>query len=155
MAIFKILLHNAGLIMLIIVSESRFFQNSWIADKYETSKIKSSKITIQDIRNYVEDESYFLAKDASLKNLSEKLKSTPNYISQIINEETNFNFNDFINQYRIDLSKKRLIDSNYNHLTIEAIGDSVGFKSKSTFYNTFKKHVTISPKTFVANQKTM
>ncbi|WP_299243439.1 helix-turn-helix domain-containing protein [uncultured Aquimarina sp.] len=137
----------------ILLSESRFFENSWIADKYETSRFKSQEISIDDIKQFVEKSRFYLLSSASLKSLAEELDSNSNYISQVINACTDLNFNDFINQYRIEASKKRLIDSEYSHLTIEAIGNSVGFKSKSAFYNAFKKHVTISPKAFVTLQK--
>lgn len=136
-----------------MLSESRFFQNSWIADKYETIKTKRPQATLAQIKNFIEKEQYFLLETASLKDLSEKLDVNPNYISQIINAETGMNFNDFVNLYRIDLSKKRLTDTDYQHLTIEGIGNSVGFKSKSTFYNAFKKHTQLSPAAFIQLQK--
>ncbi|WP_024768197.1 helix-turn-helix domain-containing protein [Aquimarina macrocephali] len=137
----------------VLLSESRFFENSWIADKYETSKIKNDQNSIKEIKAFIEDETYYLLPSASLKDLAKTLGSNSNYISQIINANTNLNFNDFINQYRIEESKKRLLDENYSHLTIEAIGNSVGFKSKATFYNAFKKHVEMSPKAFIKFQK--
>lgn len=139
----------------VLLSESRFFENSWIADKYETSKIKNDQNSIKEIKSYIKDEGYYLLPTASLKDLAKSLGSNSNYISQIINANTNLNFNDFINQYRIEESKKRLLDKNYDHLTIEAIGNSVGFKSKATFYNAFKKHVEMSPKAFVKFQKSV
>ncbi len=137
----------------VLLSESRFFENSWIADKYETSRFKSQEISIDNIKEFVEKNKFYLLSSASLKSLAEDLNSSSNYISQIINTYTGLNFNDFINQYRIEASKKRLINPEYSHLTIEAIGNSVGFKSKSAFYNAFKKHVTMSPKAFVTLQK--
>ncbi len=133
----------------VLLSESRFFEHSWIADKYETSSIKSNIISIEQIKNFVEQEQFYLSESASLKNLATSLNSSSNYISQIINTATGLNFNDFINAYRIDLSKKRLKDPAYEHLTIEAIGNSVGFKSRSSFYNAFKKQVKMSPRAFI------
>lgn len=138
----------------VLLSESRFFSSLWIADKYETSKINTDTNTIKEIKAYVENEKYYLRKSISLKDLATLLGSNPNYISQIINTSTNLNFNDFINQYRIAESKKRLLDQKYSHLTIEAIGNSVGFTSKATFYNAFKKHVAVSPKEYIKLQKT-
>lgn len=139
---------------IVLLSESRFFENSWIADKYETSSYKGQEISIDEIKNFVESKEFYLTSSASLKRLSEELNSSSNYISQVINTSTGLNFNDFINQYRIELSKKRLTDPDYAHLTIEAIGNSVGFNSKSAFYNAFKKHVAISPKAFVTLKNT-
>ncbi|WP_378179229.1 helix-turn-helix domain-containing protein [Aquimarina sp. SS2-1] len=138
---------------IVLLSESRFFENSWIADKYETSRFKNQEISMDTIKEFVEKNKFYLQSSTSLKSLSEELNSNSNYISQVINTSTGLNFNDFINQYRIEASKNRLTDPNYKHLTIEAIGNSVGFKSKSAFYSAFKKHVTMSPKAFVTLQK--
>ncbi|SEK93207.1 transcriptional regulator, AraC family [Aquimarina amphilecti] len=139
---------------IVLVSESRFFENTWIADKYETSSFKHQEISINKIKEFVEKDKFYLQSSASLKKLAEELNSSSNYISQVINISTGLNFNDFINQYRIETSKLRLTDPKYSHLTIEAIGNSVGFNSKSTFYNAFRKHVSMSPKAFVTLKKT-
>jgi len=134
-----------------LLSESHLFQKSWIADKYESLNTSTDSIHIQDIIQFVEEEDYHMNPNASLSGLSESLNSSVNHISKLINLHTGKNFNQFINTYRIDLSKKRLLDKNYQHLTIEAIGYSVGFKSKSAFYSTFKQLAGISPKTFQQN----
>ena len=138
----------------VLLSESRFFESSWIAEKYETSGLTIHALSISDIRNYVEETEFYLSNSASLKDLASSLDASANYISQVINTSTGLNFNDFINTYRIDLSKERLIDEEYRHLTIEAIGNSVGFKSRSAFYNAFKKHVCMSPKAFMNHYDT-
>lgn len=130
-----------------ILSESRFFENSWIADKYET--LTHNPIEIQKIENELERDSYFLTSEVSLKILSERLKVSSNSLSRTINSEFGLNFNDYINQKRINVAQKRLLSSDYGHLTIEAIGHSVGFNSKSAFYTAFKKFSGVSPSTFM------
>ncbi|GAA4115678.1 helix-turn-helix domain-containing protein [Aquimarina addita] len=137
----------------VLLSESRFFLTSWVADKYETSKSKNNVVSIEEIEAYIKTNEYYLINSVSLKSLAKELNTHPNYISKTINSSRHQNFNDFINQYRIEVSKKRLLDKAYKHLTIEAIGNSVGFKSKATFYNAFKKHVAISPSAFIKQQK--
>jgi len=138
---------------IVLLSESQFFEKSWIADKYETSRFNTPQISMKAIKAFVEKDAFYLQNSASLKDLASALQVAPNYVSQVINTSTGLNFNDFINQYRIEISKTRLIDPKYDHLTIEAIGNSVGFRSKSAFYSAFKKHVTMSPKAFVTLQK--
>lgn len=133
----------------LIISESRFFEKSWIADKYETLGKPKNDLSFKAIHHYVDSKNYFLSKEASLNNLATLLKVHPNQISKVINLENQSNFNDFINQKRVGLSKARLMDSEYSHLTIEAIGNSVGFKSKSAFYNAFKKHTGTSPSSYI------
>lgn len=132
-----------------ILAESRFFEKSWIADKYETLGNSKTDLSFLEIDNFVEKERYFLLQKASLNDLASLLQVHPNQISKVINRKNKSNFNDFINQKRIVISKKRLVDKSYSHLTIEAIGESVGFKSKSAFYNAFKKHTDSSPSAFI------
>ena len=57
-------------------------------------------------------------------------------------------FPDFINQYRIEEAKKRLLDPAKKHYTVLAIAEEVGFNSKSSFNNVFKKHVKMTPSEF-------
>ncbi len=130
-----------------VLSESRFFENSWVADKYET--LTSNTIAFESIKSFIEEEEYVLLPHASLKDLAHRLGSNANTISKVINSKTGVNFNDFINQKRIEKAKAKLIDPNFGHLTVEAIGESVGFKSKSAFYNAFKKHVGLSPTQYI------
>jgi len=49
----------------------------------------------------------------------------------------------------VETLKSRLLASEYGHLTIEAIGETVGFSSKSTLYEAFKKYTGHSPAAFV------
>ena len=130
-----------------ILSESRFFENSWIADKYET--ISTQTVEIKKIEQELLSNSYFLSPNISLKKLAEKLNVSPNSLSKTINSEFGLNFNDFINKKRVDVAKKRLLSSDYGQFTIEGIGNSVGFNSKSAFYTAFKKFVGISPSVYV------
>ena len=142
------------LTLIFMMSESRFFESSWIADKYETSGLNTDhSFMMRSIRDYVENNNYFLQGDVSLKNLSGVLNVPANYISQAINAEEGVNFNEFINHYRIEEAKQRLLNEDYAHLSVVGIGNSVGFKSKSAFYTAFKKHTQTSPASYVSTFK--
>ena len=131
----------------IILLESRFFEKSWVADKYET--LTSNSITFKEVEEAMEEAQFYLKDKASLKGLAETLGTTPNLVSKLINSQTGSNFNDYINQKRIRMAKERLHDQTYAHLTVEAIGHTVGFKSKSAFYAAFKKYTGQSPSVFM------
>ncbi|MFD2099805.1 helix-turn-helix domain-containing protein [Flagellimonas iocasae] len=134
-----------------ILSESRFFEKSWIADKYET--LSTNSLQFEAVENFLKDGTYYCRQDISLKDLAENLNTNANTISKLINSETGMNFNDFINQKRILLAKTRLLDEEFAHLTVEAIGHTVGFRSKSAFYSAFKKHVGSSPSSYMKQKK--
>nr|WP_298556261.1 helix-turn-helix domain-containing protein [uncultured Algibacter sp.] len=77
--------------------------------------------------------------------LSKELNLSEGYISQLINKNSNLNFNDYINSLRITDAKNMLVDSEYNNYTILAIGLESGFNSKSSFYTAFKKFTGKTP----------
>lgn len=135
-----------------ILSESRFFENSWLADRYET--LTANPLNIERIESVIQKDSYFLSPEISLKKLSERLEVNSNVVSKTINSELNLNFNDYINQKRVHVARKRLLNADFGHLTVEAIGNSVGFNSKSAFYTAFKKFVGSSPSAFIKQKKT-
>ena len=101
----------------------------------------------------MDDSLYYAQQDISLKKVSEQLGTNGNAISRLVNSETGTNFNDYINQKRIALAQNRLLDPEFKQLTVEAIGESVGFKSKSAFYNAFKKHTGQSPSAYMKQNK--
>ncbi|PHN03144.1 helix-turn-helix domain-containing protein [Flavilitoribacter nigricans] len=137
-----------------ITSESRIFENAWIADKYETSGMASEHRTVlEKLRRLLADDPCYLQPDCSLKTLAQKLNIPANYLSQSINTELSQNFNEFINTYRIEAAQLRLLDPDYQHLNIEGIGNSVGFRSKSAFYAAFKKQTQLTPSQFVKQQR--
>lgn len=131
------------------LSESRFFQQSWLIDKYETSAGPDEGLTLDALRKHVETTSFFTSEDTSLQHLAASLGVHPNAISRLINQQTEGNYNDFLNAYRVGLAIEKLKSGAFGHLTIEAIGREVGFGSKSAFYDAFKKQTGHSPSQFM------
>lgn len=134
-----------------ILADSRFFQRAWLADKYET--LPGDTISFAAIDRLMAQEEYFAREKLSLGDLAQSLGTHPHSVSKLINTHTGMNFNEYVNQKRTELAKRRLLDRSYAHLTVEAIGQSVGFRSKSTFYAAFKKHVGKAPNAFLKQNK--
>ncbi len=100
------------------------------------------------VKDYIVNNRRYLDNALSLETLSKELQISNSQLSKIINEQTSQNFNHLINGFRIDFSKKILLDPNYNNYTITSIALESGFNSKSTFYNAFKKHTGVTPTQF-------
>ncbi|MEQ9468990.1 MAG: helix-turn-helix transcriptional regulator [Ekhidna sp.] len=69
-------------------------------------------------------------------------------LSRNIKAKYNKSFNKLINEYRIKESKVLLKDPAYENLSIEGIGFSVGFNTRSSFYNAFLELEEITPGQF-------
>ncbi len=114
-----------------------------------------SKVTaneyVEDISNHMKNEKAYLNNELRIQDLSNSLKIPVHIISNIINNELNMNFYDFVNSYRIDEVKKRLHNPEYNNLTIIAIAFDCGFNSKATFNRLFKNHTGLTPSQYKKN----
>ena len=81
----------------------------------------------------------------SLQNLARYLAISPNYISQALNETLSVNFFDFVNQWRIEAAKSKILA---NQGTILSIALEVGFNARSSFYKASKQEVGKTPSEF-------
>ena len=86
----------------------------------------------------------------TLDKLSKLLKIPRNDLSRIINENYALNFNEMINQLRID-EAKQLISENNGEIPIIEIAYKVGYNSKSTFNTAFKRYTGKTPSSFSLN----
>ncbi len=96
-----------------------------------------------------EEEKIYLNPNLSLGDLALRLKSNTSVLSALINQSFRKNFNDFVNEYRIEEFLKNSKTPAYSHLTLLAIALDSGFNSKSTFNRAFKKKMGVSPKEFL------
>ena len=99
----------------------------------------------KQLLDVMNEKKLFLIQDLSLQDLSAELNSNLNYMSQTINAISKQSFFDFINTYRINHAKALLVDVSFSHYSVEGIGKESGFRSKSAFYNAFKKYCNMSP----------
>ncbi len=84
--------------------------------------------------------------DFSLPRLAELVGDTRNNVSEAINLRYQGNFNALVNEYRIKEACRRINDrTQWSDYTLEAIGQSVGFKSRSTFWIVFKDIIGLTP----------
>jgi ligand-binding sensor domain-containing protein/AraC-like DNA-binding protein len=118
--------------------------------KYSTSALTEDRAqTIQKrLLDLMEGDRLYLDPDLTLKRLSEKLQVHPNYLSQIINESLKQSSSDFINGYRIQHVKEKLLEEKEAHKTILDIALESGFYSKSVFNTAFKKFTGTTPSKF-------
>lgn len=87
--------------------------------------------------------------ELTLQDLAGRLKMTAPTLSRLINSTQGMNFNDFVNSYRVEAVKTKLLDPANSHLSLLAIALDCGFNSKATFNRAFRKHAGVSPTQFL------
>lgn len=87
----------------------------------------------------------------TLSDVAIELQTTTKTISSIVNSGFNQNFNDFINNYRIEAVKQKIENDEHKKATLLGIALDCGFNSKATFNRAFKKTTSLTPKDYIEN----
>lgn len=102
-----------------------------------------------DLLFLMENQKLYTDPDLSLNRLAITMDINSRYLSTILNSILGKSFYEFINYYRIEEAKRLLIDEKSKNFTIEAIGNHVGFKSKSSFNLAFKRQTQLTPSQYL------
>lgn len=105
---------------------------------------------MEKVQEVMADASLICRDDFSLAMLADKVGAQSKHISQLINETCQCTFRFYLSQHRIREACRRLRDPQTSSThTIEAIGESVGFKSRSAFIAAFKRVTGLSPSEYL------
>lgn len=116
-----------------------------IPEKYANSPLDANiRQRIQHkLCRVMEEQKLYTQAGLSLKQISEQLNESQHYVSQVINQDLQCTFYEWVNRYRIDAAKQALID--YPDKSILTISEDVGFNSKSTFNTAFRHYTQMTP----------
>lgn len=88
---------------------------------------------------------YYLNQDLTLHDFAKEIQVSARTISNCINQNIGLNFNEWVNNHRVDTALEIIKADVKNQLSIEGIGFDAGFKSRSAMYAAFKKRLGHSP----------
>ncbi len=116
-------------------------------EKYKNSNLSDlqKEKYIKHLNYFMETEKPYLNAELTVQDLSRQLNFSRHHLTEILNNDIGKNFFTFINEYRVQEVKRRLLDEKFNHLTIVAIAYESGFNSKSTFNSIFKQYTDKTP----------
>ena len=110
-------------------------------------------LILSRMKELMEKERYFLQDNCSLQELSNVLDIPQHQLSYIIRDNLQINFKTYVNSYRIKEAQTLIAaDPECNILSV---GFSVGFNSKSSFYEAFKKQLGMTPGEFRAIKRSV
>ena len=147
MNILHLLLINA-LMLAAIVSHLKWptaYNKSVASLKYAASSLSSDerKALFEAAQNSMVEHRHYLNPGLTLGQLANHIAATPRELSEAINSVGEQSFFEYVNRYRIEAAAQKL-KSNKSE-TILQIALVVGFNSKSSFNNFFKKQMGLTP----------
>jgi AraC-like DNA-binding protein len=120
-------------------TEENESKKTLLADK-ELGKLKTK------LQNLMENDKLYREPNLTLTDLARQIGVNSAVLSYVINNGFGKNFNDFVNEFRIEEVKEKLKTSDDSGLLAVAL--ECGFNSKATFNRAFKKFTGVSPKEF-------
>ena len=103
----------------------------------------------KELLELMEKEFLFERADLTLSEVAKKLGTNQVLLSRVVNQQFELNFNDYINQYRVNAVINRLAMPAFKNQTLLAIAFDAGFNSKATFNRSFKKFTGKTPKDYL------
>lgn len=114
----------------------------------DTNEIKKYSKELEQI---MMDYKLYLNPDLSLKDLASYLELPANYVSQLLNLGFQKNFSEYVNTFRVNEFKERILQEESKDLTIMAVAYDSGFNSKTVFNTFFKKMEGTTPNYYLKN----
>lgn len=117
-------------------------------DEQSTEELWQNIIHVMEYSQEIFDENFSVAR------LAELIGAKPNYVSQAINQQPDWTFPTLLAHYRIREACRRMNDTaRYGNYTVEGLGQSVGFTSRSYFVKLFKKHTGLTPSDYMKQRR--
>ncbi|WP_081891351.1 AraC family transcriptional regulator [Gillisia sp. Hel_I_29] len=132
-----------------------------IDTKDEILEAKNSTDVPEEIKQQIlmglkklETQEYYLKQECNSYNVAKKINTNTSYLSKVINNHYQKNFNTYINDLRINYTIVRLKnDTVFRSYSIQAIAEEVGYKSADSFSKYFKKDTGLNPSFYIKELK--
>jgi AraC-like DNA-binding protein len=120
------------------------------ARRYEKSGLDedAGKALLARVEQALSADRLFADPGLTLGKLAAAVGSTPHQVSEVLNRYANVTFHDRLNRRRVADVKAQLLDPAADRYTIEGIGASAGFGSRSALYAAFRRLEGMTPTEF-------
>lgn len=117
-----------------------------ITPKLSGKKLDNGNQLLEEIDQLMDVRKLHLKQDLKLDDIAKQAGLSRHLISQVLNETHGGGYTQYIKELRVN-EAKRLIASR-PELSLEGIGYEAGFRSKSSFFDAFKKTTNLTPSAF-------
>lgn len=111
----------------------------------DATKQGYTKEQVSRVEEYMTTHKPYLDSQLKIDDLAKKVSLPTKTLSHLINREFDCNFFEFVNGYRLEDIKNKLVQEDHKETAIIEIALEAGFNSKATFNRLFKKHTGKTP----------
>jgi len=126
-----------------------------VTPRYEKSGLDEAVAPelLERIERALTRDRLFARADLTLGELARAAGSTPHQVSEALNRYAGHSFHERLNRRRVEDVKAQLLDPANDRYTIEGIGLSAGFGSRSALYSAFRRIEGMTPAAFRAGAR--
>lgn len=123
-------------------------------EERKTSKIGKKAISEspskikQKLELLMDEKHIYLTKDLRLSSVCKELNTNRTYLSQVLNDELNENFNSYVNKYRVNHAILLLRDKEWKNYSLDKFAELSGFGSTISMIRAFKQTTGKTPSEF-------
>ncbi len=130
------------------VFDGEFYRQLFIPLQNKKESFEQSLLNelYQNLTKYMETRKPYIENELRLVHLADQLGFSTHLLSKVINDKAGKNFNQYINDYRLEEAEELLKEA--SDRSIQNIYFDVGFNNKATFYSAFKRKYGCTPTQF-------
>lgn len=113
---------------------------------------EKEKLLFKRLNDYLQNEKAYLNHSLTIEELAKSLETNRTELSNVINNIAKKQFNNFINEFRVNEAIIKIASPKYDNPPINVMAEDVGFKSPSVFYKCFKEITGVTPLYFIKNK---
>lgn len=136
------------------VTEETSEEKLVVEEKYKTNRVSTEdcKRLVNLLEKYMKQEKPYTQPDLKISDLAAAIGTSSHSLSYVFNQYLNCNYYDYINDYRIKEFKRLVNTEESSKYTLAALSELCGFKSRASFFRSFKKVTGITPNDYIRNK---
>ena len=137
--------------------EMKYKRNGVFLTNYELKPTDDNKDKYQKLYDAIieafKKDKIYRDPDFNIRKLAELLDTNTTYVSKAMNLDGNKNFNQLVNEYRINDVVNMMKSDNTRKYTIQYLYTQAGFSQQSTFNKIFKEYTRSTPSEYLEKLK--
>ena len=137
--------------------EMKYKRNGVFLTNYELKPTDDNKDKYQKLYDAIieafKKDKIYRDPDFNIRKLAELLDTNTTYVSKAMNLDGNKNFNQLVNEYRINDVVNMMKSDNTRKYTIQYLYTQAGFSQQSTFNKIFKEYTRSTPSKYLEKLK--
>ncbi len=123
------------------------------SENYVKLSDEEAQKVIDALKAYMEKDKPYLNVDLKQSEVAAAIGCSSHLLSAIFTYYLKTGYYEFINAYRVEELKQAIKAGQHEKYTLVTLAEKCGFKSKSSFFRTFKKFTGVTPNEYIQQQE--